>query len=131
MILLDTHVWIWFVSNPKLLSAKAINAVEAAMKKKAVYISSMSVWEVALLVMKNRMKLTMEVGDWVQKSELLPFMKFVSVTNSIALRSVNLPTPLHNDPADRIIIATAMSLGATVVTKDEKIRNYPHVKTIW
>jgi PIN domain nuclease of toxin-antitoxin system len=89
------------------------------------------VWEVAFLVMRNRLKLTMQVSDWIHKSELLPFMKFVPVTNSIALRSVNLPTPLHNDPADRIIIATAMSLGASVITKDEKIRNYPHVKSIW
>jgi PIN domain nuclease of toxin-antitoxin system len=131
MIVLDTHAWIWFVSNPKLLSVKAKKAVEAAVQKKVVYISSISVWEVAHLVMRNRLKLTMQVSDWIHKSELLPFMKFVPVTNSIALRSVNLPTPLHNDPADRIIIATAMSLGAYVVTKDEKIRNYTHVKSIW
>ena len=131
MIVLDTHAWIWFVSNPKLLSVKAKKAVESAVQKKVVYISSISVWEVAFLVMRNRLKLTMQVSDWIHKSELLPFMKFVPVTNSIALRSVNLPTPLHNDPADRIIIATAMSLGASVVTKDEKIRNYFHVKSIW
>ncbi len=131
MIVLDTHAWIWFVSNPELLSAKAKKAVEASVQKKVIYISSISVWEVALLVMRNRLKLTMQVGDWIHKSELLPFMKFVPVTNSIALRSVNLPAPLHDDPADRIIIATAMSLGATVVTKDEKIRNYPHVRAIW
>jgi PIN domain nuclease of toxin-antitoxin system len=131
MIVLDTHAWIWFVSNPELLSAKAKKAVEASIQKKVLYISSISVWEVALLVMRKRLKLTMQVDDWIHKSELLPFMKFVPVTNSIALRSVNLPTPLHHDPADRIIIATAMSLGATVVTKDEKIRNYAHVRTIW
>jgi PIN domain nuclease of toxin-antitoxin system len=55
----------------------------------------------------------------------------VPVSNSIALKSVQLPGALHNDPADRIIIATAVSLGAVLVTKDEKIRNYPHVKTAW
>ena len=129
MILLDTHAWIWFISNPELLSSKARKAVEASLQQKVVYISSISVWEDALLVMRKRLKLTMPVGDWVQKSEQLSYMKFVPVTNSIALRSVNLATPLHNDPADRIIIATAMSLGASVITKDDKIRKYPHVRS--
>ena len=73
----------------------------------------------------------MSANDWVAASEALPFVEFVPVNNSIALKSVQLPGPLHNDPADRIIIATAVSLGAVLVTKDEKIRSYPHVKTAW
>ena len=131
MILLDTHVWVWFVSNPEELSDKAKDAIETAMKKKAVYISSISVWEVALLVVRKRLKLTMQVNEWVHKSEQLPFMKFLPVTNSVALRSVFLPMPLHSDPADRIIIATAMSLGVPVVSKDVKIQNYQHITTVW
>jgi PIN domain nuclease of toxin-antitoxin system len=90
-----------------------------------------STWEVAILVSRGRLKLTMSPGDWVAASEALPFFDFVPVSNSIALKSVQLPGDLHNDPADRIIIATAVSLGAVLVTKDEKIRNYPHVKTAW
>jgi antitoxin (DNA-binding transcriptional repressor) of toxin-antitoxin stability system len=54
-----------------------------------------------------------------------------NLDNSIAIRSVGLPQPFHNDPADRIIIATAVSLEAAVITKDEKLLSYPHVKTIW
>jgi len=77
------------------------------------------------------LKLTMSAGDWVAASEALPFLNFVPVSNNIALKSVGLPGALHNDPADRIIIATAVSMGAILVTKDEKIRNYPHVKTVW
>ena len=73
----------------------------------------------------------MSVGDWVAASEALPSIHFVPVSNSIALKSVQLPGDLHNDPADRIIIATAVSMGAVLVTKDEKIRAYPHVKTAW
>ena len=53
------------------------------------------------------------------------------VDNYVVVKSVNLPQPLHSDPADRIIIATAITIGAPVVTKDEKVPNYPHVKTIW
>ena len=73
----------------------------------------------------------MSANDWVAASEALPFFNFVPVTNSIALKSVNLPGTLHNDPADRIIISTALSLGASLVTKDEKIQNYPHITTVW
>ena len=131
MIVLDTHVWVWFVSNPEMLSRKARASVDQAMQEKGILISSISAWEVALLAANNRLQLTMDVADWITKSESLPFIQFVPVDNSIAIKSVNLTQPLHNDPADRIIIATALKAGVPVVTKDEKILNYPHVKTIW
>lgn len=131
MIVLDTHAWIWWVSNPELLSEKAKQIIDEAATGKSVFISSISAWEIAILVSRDRLKLTMSPDDWVAASEALPFFEFVPVSNSIALKSVQLPGSLHNDPADRIIIATAVSLGAYLVTKDEKIRNYPHVKTVW
>ena len=83
------------------------------------------------MVAKRRLYLTLEVTDWIAKSERLPFLQFLPVDNYVAVKSVNLPQPLHSDPADRIIIATAITIGAPVVTKDEKVLNYPHVKTIW
>jgi PIN domain nuclease of toxin-antitoxin system len=131
MILLDTHAWIWFISNPEYLSKRADKAVKGAVKDKSILISSISAWELALLVKKKRLKLTLEVTDWIAKSESLPFIQFLPVTNSIAVKSVNLPLPLHPDPADRIIIATALSVGAPLVTKDEKLLGYSPVKTIW
>jgi len=131
MIVLDTHAWIWFTSKPENLSKKAKKAVEAAVKEKNMLVSSISAWEVALLVKKERLKLSMDVTDWIAKSENLPFIQFIPVSNSIAVKSVNLPQPLHSDPADRIIIATALSTGASIVTKDKKFSDYSHVKTIW
>lgn len=131
MIVLDTHAWIWWVSNPVCLSETAKGIIDEAVTEKNIFISSISAWEVATLVSRGRLKLTISVADWVSASEVLPFFAFVPVSNSIALKSVQLPGALHNDPADRIIIATAVSLGAVLVTKDEKIRNYPHVKTAW
>ena len=126
MILLDTHAWVWFVSNPELLSKTAKNAVDSAMEQKEIFISSISAWEVALLVAKKRLYLTLEVTDWIAKSERLPFLQFLPVDNYVAVKSVNLPQPLHSDPADRIIIATAITIGAPVVTKDEKeVKNTP------
>ncbi|MBW2704964.1 MAG: type II toxin-antitoxin system VapC family toxin [Deltaproteobacteria bacterium] len=131
MIVLDTHAWIWFTSKPEALSKKAQKALDAAVKEKNVLVSSISVWEVALLVDKKRLKLSMDVTDWIAKSESLPFIQFIPVSNSIAVKSVNLPQPLHSDPADRIIIATALSIGAPLITKDKKISDYAPVKTIW
>jgi PIN domain nuclease of toxin-antitoxin system len=131
MIVLDTHAWIWFISNPAYLSKRAETAVNVAVKDKSILISSISAWELALLVKKKRLKLTLEVTDWIAKSESLPFIQFVPVTNSIAVKSVNLPIPLHPDPADRIIIATALSVGAPLVTKDKKLLDYAPIKTIW
>jgi PIN domain nuclease of toxin-antitoxin system len=55
----------------------------------------------------------------------------VPVDNTITLRSVDLPGNFHPDPADRIIAATAMTMGLPLVTRDDKIRNYQHLKTIW
>ena len=131
MVVLDTHVWVWFVSNPELLSKKAKKSLDAAIGDRGIFISSISAWEIALLAANKRLDLTLDVTDWITKSETLPFFQFIPVDNTIAVKSVNLPHPLHNDPADRIIIATAISLGASLVTKDNKILNYPYVKTIW
>ena len=131
MIVLDTHTWIWFISKPEVLSKRAKTAVFAAVKEKSVLISSISAWEVALLVIKKRLTLSLDVTDWIAKSEGLPFIQFIEISNSIAVKSVNLPQPLHPDPADRIIIATALSAGVPLVTKDKKLLNYPHVETIW
>ena len=106
-------------------------AAETGANASVIFISCISAWEVALLAAKKRLRLTLEVPEWIAKSERLPFFHFLPVDNSVAVKSVNLPQPLHSDPADRIIIATAITIAAPVVTKDEKLLNYPHVKTIW
>ncbi len=131
MIVLDTHVWIWWLSNPENLSKKASNAINLAMPANSIYVSSISIWEVATLVKKGRLYLKIDVNDWVKLSESLPFINFVPVNNYIALKSVNLPEKLHEDPADRIIIATSLSLGTALVSKDKRLLEYKHIDTIW
>lgn len=131
MIVLDTHTLLWWVNDPATLSKPAKKAIDAAVRSTSVYVSSISSWEIALLVERGRLRLALDVRDWICRCELLPFLTFVPVSNSIAVESVRLPDFPHADPADRIIAATALSLGAMLVTKDDKLRNYPHVKTIW
>ena len=131
MIVLDTHAWIWWVSNPDQLPKTANRLIAKAADDQAIFISSISAWEVAVLVARDRLQLTVPVGDWIAASQALPSVHFVPVDNDIAVRSVLLPGNLHNDPADRIIIATAITRNAVLITKDQKIRAYPHVRTAW
>jgi PIN domain nuclease of toxin-antitoxin system len=131
MIVLDTHAWIWWISNPVVLSALARQAVDEAAGKNELFISTISSWEVAMLVEKDRLLLSLDVRDWISRSEALPFVTFVPLSTAIAVESVRLPGFPHADPADRIIVATALSLGARLVTKDEKLLNYPPCRAIW
>lgn len=129
--MLDTHAWIWWISNPEQLSEAARQSIDSAAAEKAVYISSISVWEVALLVEKGRLQFNRDVRDWIAQSEALPILEFRPVNNHIGIQAVRLPGDFHKDPADRIIVATALALGAAVVSKDARIRGYEHVETIW
>lgn len=131
MIVLDTHVWLWWISNPEKLSTAANQAITQAIADESICISVISTWEIALLVSKGRLTLSIDVRDWVRKTEGLPFVKFIPVDNTISLRSVSLPGSFHPDPADRIITATAMTMGIPLITCDHKILDYPHAQTIW
>jgi PIN domain nuclease of toxin-antitoxin system len=130
LIVLDTHAWLWWLSDPDQLSRRARTAIDAS-HSAGIHVSSVSAWEVTLLVRKGRLTLRMPVEEWIARSEGLPFLRFVPVDNRIAVRSNALPAPMHDDPADRIIVATALVLGAGLVTKDQRIRRYRHVKAIW
>jgi len=131
VIVLDTHAWVWWVSGSRSLTRPVRTALRANRETGTIRISSISVWEVAQLVVRGRLELTMDVDDWIARSESLPFVEFVPVDNRIAVRSTRLPGEFHSDPADRIIVATALTLGATLVTRDEKLRRYPDVETLW
>lgn len=131
MIVLDTHAWVWFLAEPARLSRRARREVEAAVGRGQVFVSSISVWEVALLARRGRLILKMAVEEWIAHAEGLPFLSFVPVDNRIAMRSVGLAAALGPDPADRMIVATAAILGASLVTKDEGLRAVPGVQTIW
>jgi PIN domain nuclease of toxin-antitoxin system len=128
MIILDTHIWVEYIDDPSLLPKPVLQAIRSG--REPVGISSISVWEVFMLERRGRLELRIPAVLWVEKCERLSLFHFVPVDNTIARLAVELPEPIHSDPADRIIIATALSLGATLVTKDRKILAYPHVKTL-
>ena len=131
MILLDTHALILWVNDPSQLSTVAQSAIEEARKRNALYVSCISSWEIALLVQRNRLQLSLDVRDWLARCEALPFLSFMPVTTAIAVESTRLPDFPHADPADRIIVASALSLGAKLITKDEKIHQYRNQLSVW
>ena len=131
MILLDTHVWIWWISNPELLSAEAGAMIDKALVERKIHISAMSVWEIAMLAARKRLQLTMDVGDWVRASEAQPFIQFVPITNFIAWKAVYLPCKSLTDPVDRLVMATAHVLDLVLITKDKRIQKEGLVKTVW
>lgn len=131
MIVLDTHVLLWWLSSPEKLSKKASKAISEAIRQQEILISSISVLEVYMLVKKGKLELDTLPDSWLQNVESLPFVRFIPVDNQIAAQSVALPELSHKDPADRIIIATALNTRAKLITADKGILKYPHVQSIW
>jgi PIN domain nuclease of toxin-antitoxin system len=128
VIVLDTATWIWRASDPKRLTGKARRAIDEAER---ALVSAISVWEVAMLVAKRRIQLDRPVEQWVDIALALPGIQLAALDPAIAVRSAKLPGELHPDPADRIIIATALENAAAIITPDERILAYPHVQSAW
>lgn len=132
MILLDTHAWVWWVSDPERLPGPAMAAIQESLDAgRPVHVSSMSTWEVAMLVARGRLELTIDTAAWIAHAEAAPEIAFVPMDNRVALRAVHLDDFAHRDPADRIIVATALDLGATLITADARLRAYDALTTIW
>ena len=132
MIVLDTHTLIWWVNGDQQLSAKAKKAIESELSAEGqVIISAISAWEIAMLIAKGRLALTMDIDDWLETIASIEGVSFVSVDTDVAVQSVRLPGEFHPDPADRLIVALARHHSVPLVTADAKIREYRHVKTIW
>lgn len=131
MIVLDTHVLVWWVTGDAILSKKAKAVIDHELHEGGIIVSAISAWEIAMLVAHERLVLSMDVSSWLATVAEIEAVRFLPVDVEIATKSVELPGGFHKDPADRIIVATARKLAAPLVTKDDKIRTYPHVKTIW
>lgn len=133
MIVLDTHALVWWVSGHSRLSEQALTAInkELAAADGVILVSSMSAWEVAMLVEAGRLTLTMSVDDWLDNVTEIEGLRFVPIDNDIAVASTRLPGAFHKDPTDRIIVALARHFNVPLVTADERILNYNSVKTLW
>lgn len=123
-LLLDTHAVIWVTEGLPLASG-AIDAINAAYRAgSTIFVSAISAWEVGLLVARNRIGLSARPDRWFHKVLAIPGVKLAGLTPDILIESSFLPGDPPRDPADRIIIATARDIGATLVTRDRLLLEY-------
>jgi len=129
VILLDTHIWVWWVDGSPQLATAQRDHVEAN-ESSGLGVSVISCWEVAKLVELNRLELRCPVAEWIAQALAYPGVRLLYLTPRIAVESTKLPGTFHRDPADQIIVATARIRGCPLLTADARILRYPHVKTL-
>ena len=127
MILLDTHIWVWWVHRDEPLPARLRTFIERH-ESATLGVSAISCWEVAKLVERGRLPLPMPTGDWLHAALAYPGVRLLDLTPDISMQSCSLPGDFHADPADQIIVATARHRRVGLVTLDARIRGYPHVQ---
>ena len=128
--LLDTHVLIWWLNDPGRLSPRQRAVVAAASRESPLLVSDISLWEVATLHSLGRIALTIPLREWLDKAAAPPLVRRHGVSPVIAAEISALPDSFHRDPADRILVATALVLGATLLTQDRKILDAALVDTL-
>lgn len=124
-LLLDTHVWIWIMEGESsLLSPRARGEIATVSQTGTLWMSAISVWEVALLEARGRVSLRQPVGEWIEALLRGPGARLLPVEPEIAVDSTRLPGSPHADPADRILMASARVTGSRLVTCDTRILHY-------
>ncbi len=129
VIVLDTHAWLWWLAAPERLSAAAEQAIEQASR---IGVSTLSAWEVAMLVVRGRISLDREVSLWVRQGLADERVESLAPSAEVAAAAGLLDAQsFPGDPVDRLIYATARSAGATLVTRDAAIRAFDSRSTLW
>lgn len=121
LLLLDAHVVLWATFSESRLGRQAAKAINLASREDRMAISAITPWEIALLASKKRINLHKDVLEWVREALAKPGVTLVPLEPEIAVASTRLPFEMHPDPADRILVATARHLGATLVTADKSL----------
>jgi PIN domain nuclease of toxin-antitoxin system len=120
---------VWWANGSEQLRDTHRDAINQH-KASGLGVSVISCWEVGKLVEKGRLKLSMGLGDWITAALALPGVVTLPLTPEIAVESVQLPLPVHGDPADQIIVATSRVLGANLLTADERLIQYAGVSAL-
>lgn len=129
MILLDTHVWRWWVSGHARITPRMRAAILGA-GVNGLCVSAISCWEIAKAVESGTLTLSGPVGKWIDDAVRFQDVVLIPLTPRIAVESTQLPQPFHKDPGDQMIVATARVLGIPLLTDDGKILGYPHVTKV-
>ena len=140
MIILDTHIWVWWVEQLAQLRPSQIAAILTQENDDAgvIGICATTLWEIAMLVQRGRIQLGADLADWFENALAYPRLHIIGLTPAIAVQSTRLPGNSQlprdeqiRDPSDQIIVATAMVNNCPLVTSDGKIVAYINVQTIY
>lgn len=126
MILLDTHIWVWWVTQHPQLTPRQLELIQSE-QVNGLGISIMSCWEIAKLVEVGKLQLTLSVNEWLDRGLSYPGIRLLDLTLPIILDSTQLPGQFHRDPADQLLVATARVHNLRLLTSDHKILAYPFV----
>jgi PIN domain nuclease of toxin-antitoxin system len=128
---LDTHAWMWWVTEDRRLSKKAAASIRDAIAEGGVWLPAIAIWEIAKKVEKRKLVFDRPLRQWVEEATSVAGLLIADLTLSILVESCELPQPFHGDPADQMIVATVRQHDAVLITKDRRLRKYPHVDTVW
>jgi PIN domain nuclease of toxin-antitoxin system len=128
-MLLDTHVWIWWLSGGGNLSAAEYDALELSAETETPKLSAISLWEVQMLYSLRRISFHLPFEPWLIEATSPNAVHLVSIDTSVVLELNRMPT-MHGDPADRLVVATARAYDLPLATHDRRIRKSGLVK-IW
>lgn len=131
MILLDTHIWLWWLHTPEQLSDRARTLLTIGENQNALIVSAISVWEIAVKYSAGKLPLPLAINEWFAIAQTRPGITIEPLDPLDAIASTQLPGDFHKDPADRMLVAVAYRCDIELITCDQKILNYPHVKTLW
>jgi PIN domain nuclease of toxin-antitoxin system len=129
VIILDTHIWVWWNQEDPQLSTYQRDAIEDA-RTDGIGVCTISLIEVARLFQRGRVILPKPIHEWFDIALTQQGVILISITPAIAIDAANLPGSFHKDPADRIIVATARAYDCPLVTADKEILAYPEVKLL-
>jgi PIN domain nuclease of toxin-antitoxin system len=128
VIVLDTHIWVWWVHGDSRLNSSHSQLIKDH-EDDEIGICTITLWEVAKLVELARLVLPVGLDQWFADALAYPGVTLVELTSGIAIESTQLPGTFHRDPADQIIVATSRILGCDLLTADQRIRDYSQVDT--
>lgn len=131
MIVLDTHVLVWWLSDPSKLSARARRAIKRSASENALVVSSITLFEISTLLRRGRLQLGVEAEQWFAALQMLPELVIEPISAEIAWLAGSCHVDIPGDPADRIIAATAHTLSAKLITADEKLGSAASVEVVW